>query len=147
MSTTARRSTETCTASVSPPELRRQETKSGNRRRVQPVAKRTSPASPQQRRTKVKPTRRVAQNAQKPQQAAPRLESAEASLDDGRQFTIVHAFILLGYLVGIVLVVVFGSDLLVEIPFDRASISYDIANVTAGLTLVYLSWNCQSDLK
>lgn len=135
-------------APVSTAELPRKETKSGNRTtRVQTVTKRNAPVSPESRRTKPRATRRVPNNAQKPKPAASRLETTEASLDDGRQFSVAHAFILLGYFVGIALVLVFGSDLLAQIPFDRASISYDIANVAGGLTLVYLSWNCQRDLK
>lgn len=143
---TAKRSVAKRAASDSSDEPQRHKIKSGDRKtHAQTVKNRAASGSRKPKRSKDKPgpTPRV----QNPQQAASRLKTIEEPLDDGLQFTIAHAFILLGYLVGIALVLVFGLDLLVEIPFDRASVSYDIANVVCGLTLVYLSWNCQRDLK
>jgi hypothetical protein len=77
----------------------------------------------------------------------PAATTSEIEIDDGFRFTIAHAFILLSYLVGSTLLVTFGLDLIIKVPFQRASITYDVANVIGGLTLIYLSWNCQRDLQ
>ena len=145
---TAKRTTAKRSDFVSPDNSRRQETKSGkHKNRIQTATKQKASATHESRRMSAKASRRVPQNAQRPRQAISPAETMNEPVDDGFQFTVAHAFVLLGYVAGIVLFVVFGLDLLVEIPFDRASISYDIANVAGGLTLIYLSWNCQRDLK
>lgn len=81
--------------------------------------------------------------------AAPKQRSSDPAFEpnEGFHFTLAHAFVVFGYIVGFSLFAVFGLDLLLEIPFQRGSIMYDVANVVGGLTLMYLSWNCQRDLR
>ena len=115
--------------------------------RVQPTVRRKAPGNQKPKRPKAGPTRRVAQKVREPHQVARQLESTDEPLDGGLQLTVAHAFILFGYLVGIALFLIFGLDLLMGVPFDRGSVSYGGANVVGGLTLIYLSYNCQRDLK
>lgn len=114
--------------------------------RVQPTLKRKATGNQKPKRPKAGSTMRVAQTVREPHQDARQLETTDEPLD-GLQFTVAHAFILFGYLVGIALFLIFGLDLLMGVPFDRGSVSYGIANVVGGLTLIYLSYNCQRDLK
>lgn len=78
---------------------------------------------------------------------APHGESFDERVEDNFRFTVAHAFTLLGYLTGIALLLIFGLDLAGEIPFNRESIGFGIANVFAGLALIYLSYDCQRDLE
>ncbi len=79
------------------------------------------------------------------QRAAPVPQQTPAA-KPANKFTIAHAFVIFGYVVGGALFVVFGLDLLLGIPFRRLSILYDVTNVIVGLMLVYLSWNTHNDL-
>jgi hypothetical protein len=50
------------------------------------------------------------------------------------------AFCILGLLIGLCLMVVFGADLGAKIPFGGISKVMDIGFVVCGLILTYLSW-------
>jgi hypothetical protein len=49
-------------------------------------------------------------------------------------------FAIFGFVVAIVLLLVFGMDLAVKIPFDRVSMVTDILFVLASLALGVVSW-------
>ncbi len=49
-------------------------------------------------------------------------------------------FAIFGFVVAIVLLLVFGLDLAVGIPFDRISLITDILFVLASLALGFVSW-------
>jgi hypothetical protein len=49
-------------------------------------------------------------------------------------------FAIFGFVVAIVLLLVFGLDLAVKIPFDRVSMVTDILFVLASLALGVVSW-------
>lgn len=81
--------------------------------------------------------------------SAPKLQrqSKVQEVDEGFRFTVAAALIILGYVSGFALFATLGLDLLIEIPFHRASITDAAANAVAGLTMIFLIWDCQLDLK
>jgi hypothetical protein len=52
-------------------------------------------------------------------------------------------FLLSGYVVGAALVLIFGLDVLVGVPFSRVTLFSDIGFLFSGATLLYLSWNAR----
>jgi hypothetical protein len=52
-------------------------------------------------------------------------------------------FLLSGYVVGAALVVIFGLDLLLGVPFSRVTLVSDIGFLFSGAALLYLSWNAR----
>ena len=63
------------------------------------------------------------------------------------EFSFVKALTLSGFVVATLLVLVFGLDLLLAWPFQRASWSFDLINVACGAALAYLSWNTWRDFR
>jgi hypothetical protein len=61
----------------------------------------------------------------------------------GFQFTLPMLFVLSGYLVGAALVIICTLDLLLAVPFSRASLLFDIGFLFSGAALIYLSWNAR----
>jgi hypothetical protein len=61
--------------------------------------------------------------------------------------SLVKTFTLFGFVVASLFMLVFGLDLALAWPFQRASVSYDIINVLCGAGLAYLSWNAWGDLR
>lgn len=51
-----------------------------------------------------------------------------------------------GMAVGLLLAVVFGFDLGLKIPFDRASPTMDVAFTICGALLFYMSWSTWREL-
>jgi hypothetical protein len=62
-------------------------------------------------------------------------------------FSLVKTFTLFGFVVASLFMLVFGLDLALAWPFQRASVSFDIINVLCGAALAYLSWNAWGDLR
>jgi hypothetical protein len=52
-------------------------------------------------------------------------------------------FLLSGYVVGAALVLSFGLDILVGVPFSRVTLLPDIGFLFSGAALLYLSWNAR----
>ena len=52
-----------------------------------------------------------------------------------------------GFTVAALLVVLFGVDLALGWPFQRASILFDSMSAVSGVVLGYLSWNTLKDLR
>jgi len=52
-------------------------------------------------------------------------------------------FLLSGYVVGAALVLIFGLDILVGVPFSRVTLFSDIGFLFSGAALLYLSWNAR----
>jgi hypothetical protein len=57
------------------------------------------------------------------------------------------ALCLVGMVVGVLLLLVFGLDLAVEFPFRRASWPMDIGGVVSSLILGYVSWTTLREQK
>lgn len=110
---------------------------------TKPTARRSSKSirSSNQQTNKTGSTNRV----------APHHRGSDLELDVEHEvrddFTLAHAYVFSSYVVGIALVLMFGLDLLVKIPFRRASALFDIVSTVCGLGLIYLSFNCHRDLK
>lgn len=51
-----------------------------------------------------------------------------------------------GIILGILAVFVFGFDLALGFPFQKASITMDIGFIIAGLLLAYLGWTAKAEL-
>ncbi len=60
-------------------------------------------------------------------------------------FSLVKSFTLLGFFVAAMHVVVFGLDLALAWPLQRASVPFDAICVVCGLMLTYLSWDTFRD--
>jgi hypothetical protein len=96
---------------------------------------------------KTSPSHRVAARPQRitqPPRASFSLE-AQSPPTRGVGFTIEKAFTVLGFAVGALLVLLFGVDLVIGVPFDRASLTFDIASVSSGAILLYLSLDVLRD--
>ena len=63
------------------------------------------------------------------------------------QFDIRMAFTLFGFAVAAVLVILFGLDLALAVPFQRVSLLMDVTYLICGITLAGLSWSCYRDLR
>lgn len=59
------------------------------------------------------------------------------------QLSLPVLFILSGYLVGAALVIICTLDLLLAVPFSRASLTFDIGFLFSGALLLYLSWHAR----
>lgn len=57
------------------------------------------------------------------------------------------ALTIMAIVVAILLLLLFGLDLVVRFPFDRASLLMDIAFVICSCGLGYAAWNTLKDLK
>ena len=53
---------------------------------------------------------------------------------------------ILGMAVSVIMLLVFGLDLAIGEPFDRASLPMDIGFVVCSLMLFYISWATKRDL-
>jgi len=60
-------------------------------------------------------------------------------------FSLVKGFTLFGFAVGALHVILFGLDLAIGWPLQRASVLYDINSVVCGLALACLSWDTFRD--
>lgn len=57
------------------------------------------------------------------------------------------AFAILGMLVAVCLILVFGLDLAIGIPFGKVSQFMDIAMLVCGLIVAFLGWTTFRDLR
>jgi threonine/homoserine/homoserine lactone efflux protein len=57
------------------------------------------------------------------------------------------AFALFGVATALVLIMLFGLDLAVGVPFQRVSLLMDVTYVFCGAVLAWLSWSCLRDLR
>jgi hypothetical protein len=58
-----------------------------------------------------------------------------------------RAMSIAGMVIAGLLVLVFGLDLLLKIPFGREDLMMDLGFVVSGAILGYLSWNAMSESK
>jgi hypothetical protein len=63
------------------------------------------------------------------------------------QFDIRMAFTLFGFAVAAVLIILFGLDVAVAVPFQRVSPLMDVTYLICGIILAGLSWSCYRDLR
>ncbi len=61
-------------------------------------------------------------------------------------FSLEKAFVIFGFSVALIMVLLFGLDLATGLPFWRASTLWDATAVICGLVLGYLSWDTWRDL-
>ena len=118
---------------------------------LQPKAKRQTHRIDPAKLKSVKQARRAAMQRKAParevaRRAAELEQPTVHRADDGWHFSIEKLFVYFSYALAITLCVIFGLDLLTGIPFRRANILYDVANVVGGLTLAFLAWNTHRDL-
>ena len=64
-----------------------------------------------------------------------------------KAFFMPKALSIIGMVVAILLLLVFGLDLAIEFPFQRADIYIDIGLVVGALALAYLSWTTYREVK
>lgn len=57
------------------------------------------------------------------------------------------ALTIAGMVVAVILLVLFGMDLAMGIPFKKASMWMDIGFIISALALAYLSWNTFREIK
>lgn len=63
--------------------------------------------------------------------------------DSSTLITLPKFFLLCGYLVGVMLVLICALDLLIGVPFSRASMLFDVGFLISGVILLYLSWDAR----
>lgn len=63
------------------------------------------------------------------------------------QFDLRMGFTLFGFAVAAVLVILFGLDLALAVPFQRVSPLMDVTYLICGIILAGLSWSCFRDLR
>ena len=54
---------------------------------------------------------------------------------------------IIGMVVAVLLLLVFGLDMAIEFPFNRADIYIDIGMLVGAMALAYLSWSTYRDVK
>ena len=57
------------------------------------------------------------------------------------------AFTIFGFAVAAVLVLIFGLDLAIGVPFEQVSQLMDVTYLVCGIILGGLSWSCLRDLR
>jgi hypothetical protein len=70
----------------------------------------------------------------------------DRGLPDGR-FSMPKALCIVGMVVGVLLLLVFGLDLGLQFPFRRASMTMDIGGVISAVILGYVSWTTLREQK
>lgn len=63
------------------------------------------------------------------------------------QFDVRTAFTIFGFSVAAVLILLFGVDLTMAVPFQRVSLLMDTGYLICGIILAGLSWSCYRDLR
>lgn len=58
-----------------------------------------------------------------------------------------RAMTVAGMVIAGLIVLVFGMDLALGVPFERASPTFDIGLLVCGLALLYSSWNAFRDVR
>lgn len=63
--------------------------------------------------------------------------------DSSALITLPRFFLLCGYMVGAILVLMCALDLSLAVPFSRASMVFDVGFLISGTILLYLSWDAR----
>lgn len=126
-----------------------------DRRKEHPVIRQHSAGSSGQREVSPPPATRSridlpTRHIQTPQMQYTRLGQEQYQIAPARTFdqrgfnlSLPVLFLLSGYVVGAALVLIFGLDVLVGVPFSRVTLLPDIGFLFSGATLLYLSWNAR----
>lgn len=62
-------------------------------------------------------------------------------------FDVRTVFTIVGFAVAAVLVILFGFDLAMAVPFEQVSLLMDVTYLFCGIILGWLSWSCFRDLR
>jgi hypothetical protein len=125
------------------------------RRNEHPVIRQQAVASSGQREASSPPAKRSrtdlpTRHIPTPQMQYTRLGQEQYQIAPARTFdqrgfnlSLPVLFLLSGYVVGAALVLIFGLDVLVGVPFSRVTLLPDIGFLFSGAALLYLSWNAR----
>lgn len=116
--------------------------KSVGRQRTEEAStgRQTRTESPQTRRERIRSPARTksrsssarAKNRRKPSRGGPRIE---------------ELLVILGFVVAIIMLVIFSCDLILGWPMRQTSMLLDVSALLCGAALVYLSWDTYKDLR